>query len=50
MKRGYVGLLGKDATRAVAKESGVSASTVSRRARRAVGVLRDEYLDVALSA
>ncbi len=35
VKRGYVGLLGQDATHVVAREWGVSASTVSRRARRA---------------
>ena len=50
VKRGYVGLLGKDATHAVARQWGVSASTVSRRARRAVGVLRAEYLDQPRSA
>ncbi|WP_109472415.1 hypothetical protein [Ornithinimicrobium cavernae] len=50
VSRGYAGLLGKSATAAVARSWGVSHSTVSRRARRAVEALRQEYDHKVLSA
>ena len=50
VKRGYVGLLGKHASQAVAEQWGVSASTVTRRAKRAVDALREQHFEAAISA